>query len=82
MDQNKLNEIKAEISAAVNIAGNIVGMIVPGQAAYIALGRALAVMAPELYQDAVLLFQQKEPTQADQDLLAEDIHTLLNPETA
>lgn len=82
MDATKLEQVKAEIAAAVNLAGNIAGMIVPGQAAYIALGRALAVMAPELYQDAVDLFQQKEPSAEDTQSLAEDVHALLNPETA
>lgn len=82
MDQTKLAQIQTEIAAAVDIGGNIVGMIVPGQAAYIALGKALAVMAPQLYQDAVDLFQSKEPDASDIALLAEDIHALLNPETA
>jgi hypothetical protein len=80
MDQTKLDQIKAEITAAVDIAGNVAGMILPGQAAYIALGKGLAVLAPQLYQDAVLLFQGAEPSAEDVAGLAEDIHGLLNPE--
>ena len=82
MDQTKLDQIKAEISAAVDIAGNVAGMIVPGQAAYIALGKGLAVLAPQLYNDAVLLFQKADPTPEDVAGLSENIHALLNPETA
>ncbi len=82
MDAEQLKQVQAEIASAVDLAGNVAGMIVPGQAAYIALGRALAVLAPQLYVDAVNLFQGKEPAAEDVQALAEDVHALLNPETA
>ncbi len=81
MDQTKLDKITAELTAAVDVAGNVAGMLLPGQAAYIAIGKALAVLAPQLYNDAVLLFQGSPPTPEEVAGLAGDIHALLNPET-
>ena len=82
MTNEKLQQIQVELQSLVGLGGSVAGMIVPGQAAYIALGKALAVMAPEIYQDAVELFQKSEPAPEDLAGLASDIHDLLNPENA
>ena len=82
MDAETLAKVKTEVAAVADLGGNIAGMFLPGQVAYIALGRALAVLAPQIYQDAVDLFQKKEPTKEEVDALGASIHTLLNPETA
>lgn len=82
MDAATLAKVQTELNAAVDIAGNVAGLFVPGQAAYIALGKALAVLAPQLYQDAVDLFSKKDPTPDEVTALATSINTLLNPQTA
>lgn len=82
IDPGTLEAVKTDLNGFLNLAGTIGGTVAPEFIPFIALGKALAAAAPDLYADAQKLFSGTPPAQADIDALAEDIHALANPETA
>lgn len=81
MTQDKIDAIKAEITAVVNTGSTIASTIAPEYKPLIILGRAVALQVPGLFEDVVKLIQKEQPTDADAQALAERIAQLSHPES-
>jgi hypothetical protein len=68
-----------DIALIVNTAGDIATTFAPQFAAFIVLGKAVATLAPELYDDIVKLFSKQDYTAEEVLELSERIAALKNP---
>ena len=77
MDANR----QAEVGIMIDQAGAIARLFLPQFTAYILLGQTVAKAAPEVYEAAVKLLKQKEPSMEERTELARRLEALAHPET-
>ncbi len=80
MTPTELAALEAEVNTVVNTAGSIASSVAPQYAGFIVLGQAVAKLFPGVLNDIENLIAKKDPTDADNDAVAEKIMSLLTPE--
>ena len=81
MTQEELQKLKDGIADAVRLGSGVATIVVPQYAAYIAIGKAVGLIAPDLVNDVIKFFEKDaEPTPEEVTALHEKIEWLMNPE--
>lgn len=73
-------ELKDVLFDATTIGGSIAMAVAPQYAAYVALGKIAAKVAPEVFDSIVKLIQKKDPTPEEVNELNTKIAILMSPE--
>lgn len=90
MTDDQRQALETAIASDLNIISNIAGMVAPASgpaapalAVFALIGKAVAAVEPKLVEDAVALINkatQGDPTDAEEQVLADSIQELFEPE--